>query len=289
MISRAVVVFAAFACVIVPTLGCKAGSSEVRRVELIRRPESLVRRDYINGILVRQPASAEGRELIEVLLCYGGLASEIESMPVQRRWVAGEEPRVRDAFDVKVSAAVLGLNRPARVAELLADPPPLSFKVDPNARTVAPTDLRSWINLPPDGLPKQAPTTLAFFQTEAAFQSGPLKFPFPPARSETIILDRSRRFYARACGASSLADARDPTPNFRRGPYGMWVFIYDRGSGKELGLPVELSSVGQGFGGIHMAFTHDSKWVVVVADSPSSVLWVIPTGLPRPEEPWTPK
>lgn len=270
--------------------GCAQDSgAKVRKAESIMRPRRLISETSLNGLMVRQPPAETAGGAIEVMLLHGGVASALQDVPGQRRRVAWSDLAF-DPYDVLVSARAFKANA-GRDGHQPDELQPISFLIDPSTGAFTETSPSSWINSPmpaPTGgiVP---PITLGEYQAELRIYIKPLNVTLMPPRDDKLVVDRSQRFVARLAVGSSLDDVRAPKDEFRAGPWGIWVLFYDRVTGKEAATPIELGRDTGGNFGIEMAFTHDSQWLVLVAGSPARAMWVLPTGLPRPEEPWTPK
>lgn len=270
--------------------GCVLDShSTVRQVEPIMRPRRLISETALNGLLVRQPPATAAGGTIEVMLLHGGVASALQNVPGQRRRVAWSDLAF-NPYDVLVSDKAFKANA-GRDGYQPDELQPISFLIDPATGALSETAPSSWINWPPavGGGGAVPPITLGEYQKDLCLFVKPFNITLMPERDDDWAIDRSQRFVARLAVGSSLDDVRAPTKGFRSGPWGIWVLFYDRITGKEAATPIELGRDTGGNFGIEMAFTHDSQWLVLVAGSPARAMWVIPTDLPRPEEPWTPK
>lgn len=272
-------------------VGCETSpATKVRTVERIMRPTRLVGETDANGLLVRQPQTGVGRGQIEVMVLYGGVASSLQHVPGQERRVGWSELIDFDPYDVRVSAEALKANA-GRDGYQPDKFQPISFLIDPATSKLTETAPSSWINTPTKTSMGEIVPPLTFdqYQWRLAFRLWPGNVPFVPQRDDMAAVDRSQRFLAKLAVGSSLADVRAPTKGFRSRPWGLWVLFYDRITGNEAALPVELGRDTGGRPWMGMAFTPDSQWLVLVPDTPARAMWVIPTGLPRPEEPWTPR
>lgn len=288
-------------CALIYFPGCESKpGAGVRTLEPFMRPERMVRQyEGISAVLVRQRADDSSKGQIEVMVTYGAVLEALESLPGQRRRVPWSWRKQEDAYDVKLSEKeLLRPNRERPDGPQPENLRPFSFLIDPAKRTLTPTDPASWLSEAESGASASAKSAAAPPVACASWQENWMiedssepawAIPLAPNRGENWSIDRSGRFLARVAKGSSLAEVRDPVREFRRGPWGLWLIIYDRKTGREVAEPVELVTGVRGLPRVHGAFTHDSQWLVLVAGSPWEEIWVIPTGLPRPEEPWVPK